>query len=43
LTFRTTGFLTKVLPYSGQSMGWGVCNETTAHIVGLFFVIFVKY
>jgi len=34
-----TGFLTKVLPYNGQSMGWGHWKETAAHIVMLFFDI----
>ena len=37
-TFRTTGFLTKVLPYSGQRMGWGQLIETVTHIL-LFFDI----
>jgi len=39
LTFRTTGFLTKVLHYSGQNMGYEDWKETATHIVMLFFDI----
>ena len=41
-TSMTTGFLTKVLLYSGQSMGQGGWKETDAGIVMLFLVDLVK-